>query len=210
MSTFLLWIFIGRTDDEDESPILWLPDVNSQHIGKDFGARKDWRQEEMGTTEDKMVVWHHWLNGHEFEQAPRDGEGQESLACCSPKGLKESDTTERLHNSNNIPLTYSPAYHQLITLPSTWKKTKTITQELLVSPWPEPQTYQCCYYSFLLFWYKMKHPFVPCFRFHTLSLYLKVSLWVIHFLLHHQLLLLSKIDLISIPLHTKYRNVCLS
>ena len=47
-------------------------------------------------TEDKMVVWHHWLNGYEFEQAPRDGGGQGSLACCSPWGLKESDTTEQL------------------------------------------------------------------------------------------------------------------
>ena len=51
-------------------------------------------QEEKGTTEDEMVGWHHRLNGHEFEQAPGDDEGQESLACCSPWGRKESDTTE--------------------------------------------------------------------------------------------------------------------
>ena len=190
--------------------MLWPPDVNSRLIGKDLDARKDWRQEEKGTAEDKMVVWHHWLNGHEFEQAPGDGEREENLACWSPRGLKESDITERLSNSNNLPPSYSPVYHQLITLPSTWEKIKTITQELIVSSWPELQTHLCCYYSFLLFWYKMKHPSVPCSRFHFLSLYRKVSLWVIQFLLHHQLLLFSKIDLISIPLHTKYHNVYLS
>ena len=59
------------------------------------------RQEKKGTTEDEMVGWHHQLNAHEFEQAPGDGEGQESLACCSPWGHKESDTTERLNNNNN-------------------------------------------------------------------------------------------------------------
>ena len=49
---------------------------------------------------DEMTGWHHQLNGHEFEQAPGDGEGQGSLVCCSPRGQKESDTTERLHNNN--------------------------------------------------------------------------------------------------------------
>ena len=61
------WIFIGRTDTEAETPILWPPDVKSWLIGKDPDAGKDWRQEEKGTTEDEMVGWHHWLNGHEFE-----------------------------------------------------------------------------------------------------------------------------------------------
>ena len=56
-----------------------------------------WRQEETGTTEDELVGWHHWLNGHEFEQIPRVGDGLGSLACCSPQGHKESDTTERLN-----------------------------------------------------------------------------------------------------------------
>ena len=69
------WIFTGRTDAEAEAPILWLPDAKSQLIGKDPDAGKDWGQEEKGTTEDEMVGWHHWLNGHEFEQAPGDGEG---------------------------------------------------------------------------------------------------------------------------------------
>ena len=61
------WIFTGRTDAEVESPILWLADVKSRLIWKDLDGGKDWRQEEKGTTEDEMVGWHHWLNGHEFE-----------------------------------------------------------------------------------------------------------------------------------------------
>ena len=87
------WIFTGRTDDEAEAQIHWPPDVKSWFTGKDPDARKDWGQEEKGLTEDEMVRWHHWHNGHKFEQAPGDGEGQRSLACCSPWDCKESDTT---------------------------------------------------------------------------------------------------------------------
>ena len=61
------WIFIGRTDDEAETPILWPPDVKNWLIGKDTDAGEDWRQEEKGMTEDEMVAWHHQLDGHEFE-----------------------------------------------------------------------------------------------------------------------------------------------
>ena len=86
------WIIIGRTDAE--SPILWMPDGKSWLIGKDPDAQKDWRQEEKGMTEDEIVGWHHWQDGHECEQAPGIGEGQESLLCCSPWGCKESCTTE--------------------------------------------------------------------------------------------------------------------
>ena len=92
------WIFIGRTDAEAEAPILWPPDVKSWLIWKDPDDEKDWRQEEKGTTEDEIVGWHHQLNGHEFEQALGDAEGQGSLACCSPCGHKESDRTEWLNN----------------------------------------------------------------------------------------------------------------
>ena len=74
--------------------MFWPPDVKSRLSGKDPDAGKDRRQEEKGATEDEMVGWHNRLNGHNFEQAPGDGEGQGSLACCSPWGCKESDTTE--------------------------------------------------------------------------------------------------------------------
>ena len=88
------WIVIGRTDAEHEAAILWPPDGKSRLIGKDPDAGKDWRQEK-GATEDEMTGWHHQLDGHEFEQAPEDGEGRGSLACCSPWGHKESNTTEQ-------------------------------------------------------------------------------------------------------------------
>ena len=77
------WTFIGRTDAEGEAPILWPPDAKSWLPRKDLNAGKDWGQEEKGTTaEDEMVGWHHWLDGHGFEQTPGDKEGQGSLACC--------------------------------------------------------------------------------------------------------------------------------
>ena len=87
------WIFIGRTDVETEAPILWPLDAKNWLIGKDPNAGKDWRQEEKGTTEDEMVGWHHWLNGHEFKHTPRDSEGQGSLFCCSSWSHKVSDMT---------------------------------------------------------------------------------------------------------------------
>ena len=83
------WIFIART----EAPKLWPPDVKSQLIAKDPDAGKDWGWEEKGTTEDKMVGWHHWLNGHESEQTLRDSEGHGILSCCSLRGCKKSDRT---------------------------------------------------------------------------------------------------------------------
>ena len=89
------WIFISRTDAEAEAeaqaPVCWPPDVNSQLIGKDPDAGKDWRQEEKGMTEDEMVGGHHRLNGQEFEQALGDGEGQGSLVC-SVHGVAKSQT----------------------------------------------------------------------------------------------------------------------
>ena len=87
------WIFIGKTEAEAETPVLWPPDAKKQLIGKDPDAGKDWRQEEKGTTEDEMVGWYNQFNGHEFEQAPGEGEGQGSLACCSSWGCKELDVT---------------------------------------------------------------------------------------------------------------------
>ena len=91
------WIFIGRTDVEAETPILWPPDVKSWLIWKDPDAGKDWMQEEKGMTKDEMVGWHHRLNGREFEHAPGVGDGQGGLASCSSWGRKESDLTEWLN-----------------------------------------------------------------------------------------------------------------
>ena len=84
------WIFTGRTDAETEAPVLWPPDVKNWLNGKDPDAGKDWRQEEKGMTEDEMVGWHHWRDGHEFEQALGVGDGQRGPACYSPWGRKET------------------------------------------------------------------------------------------------------------------------
>ena len=91
------WMFIGRTDAEAETPILWPPHTKSWLIGKDSDAGKDWGQEEKGATEDEMVGWHHWLDGHGFGWTLGAGDGQEALACCGSWGCKELDTTERLN-----------------------------------------------------------------------------------------------------------------
>ena len=91
------WLFIGRTYVEAETPILWPPNAKSWLIWKDPDAGKDWGQEKKGTTEDEMIGWRHWLDGHEFEWTPWVGDGQGGLACCGSWGCKESDTTERLN-----------------------------------------------------------------------------------------------------------------
>ena len=90
------WVFIGRTDTEAETPILWPPHAKTWLIGKDPDAGKDWGREE-GTTEDEMAGWPHLLDGREFEWTQGVGDGQGGLACCSPWGHKESDTTEWLN-----------------------------------------------------------------------------------------------------------------
>ena len=91
------WVFIGRTDVEAETPVLWPLDGKSWLIWKDPDAGKDWGQEEKGTTEDEMIGWHHQHNGHEFGWTLGVGDGQGSLACCSSWGHKESDMTEWLN-----------------------------------------------------------------------------------------------------------------
>ena len=93
-------IFIGRTDAKAEAPILWPPDAKSQLIRRDPDTDKDWGQEVKEATKDEIFGWHHQLHGHESEQTSGDSKGQGSLACCSPWGGKERDTTEWL-NSNN-------------------------------------------------------------------------------------------------------------
>ena len=98
------WVFIGRTDAEAETPVLWPPHAKSWLIAKDPDAGRDWGQEEKGMTEDEMAGWHHWLDGGEFEWTLGVGDGQRGLACCNSWGRKESDTTERLDwtELNNI------------------------------------------------------------------------------------------------------------
>ena len=87
------WEFTWRTDVEAETPILWPPDAKTWVIGKDLDAGKDWGQSEKGTTEDEMVGWHHWLDGHGFGWTPRVGDGQGGLVCCSSWGHKQLDMT---------------------------------------------------------------------------------------------------------------------
>ena len=96
------WIFIGRTDADAETPVLWSPDVKNWLIGKDPDTGKDLRQEEKILTEDDMVVWRHRLDVQGFEQASGADDGQGSLACCSPWDLKELDTTEGLNWTEHL------------------------------------------------------------------------------------------------------------
>ena len=90
------WVFTGRTDIEDETPILWPPDAKSWFIWKDPDAGKDWGQEKKGTKEDEMIGWHHRLDEHVFEWTLGVGDGQGVLACCGSWGCKELDMTEWL------------------------------------------------------------------------------------------------------------------
>ena len=90
------WVFIGRTNIEAETPILWPPDVKIWFTGKDPEAGKDWGQEEKGMPEDEMVGWHYWLNGHGLGWTLGVGDGQGGLVCCGSWSHKESDMTERL------------------------------------------------------------------------------------------------------------------
>ena len=91
------WVFIGRSDAEAETPILWPPHVKSWLIGKDPDAGRYWGQEEKGTTKDEMAGWHHWLNAHEFGWTLGVGDGQGGLACYDSWGHIELDMTERLN-----------------------------------------------------------------------------------------------------------------
>ena len=82
------WVFIGRTDAEAETLILWPPQVKSWLIVKDLDAGRNWGQEKKGTTEDEMAGWHHWLDGHEFEWTPGVCGGQGGLMCCNSWGRR--------------------------------------------------------------------------------------------------------------------------
>ena len=82
------WVFFGRNDAKAETPVLWPPHAKSWLIGKDSDAGRDCGQEEKGMTEDEMAGWHHWLDGHEFEWTPGDGDGQGGLVCCDSWGRR--------------------------------------------------------------------------------------------------------------------------
>ena len=117
------WIFIGRTDTEAEAPILWPPDAKSQLTGKDPDPGKDWRQEEEGMTEDEMVSWHHWLDGHEFERTLGVGDGKGSMACCGAWGcrVRLSWATElNGHNLNGFVWVLNSSYLSLLTFHLGW------------------------------------------------------------------------------------------
>ena len=114
------WVFIGRTDVEAEIPILWPPDVKSWLIGKDPDSGKDWGQEEKEMTEEKMVGWHHQLNGHEFGRTLAVGDGQGGLECWGSWGRKELDLTEWLNWTELMQLLFQLNNlfdHQLFGLP---------------------------------------------------------------------------------------------
>ena len=107
------WVFLGRTDVEAETPILWPPDAKSWLIWKDPDAGKDWGQEEKGMTKDEMVGWHHRLDGPGFGWTPGVGDGQGGLVCCDSRGCKESDSTEWLNwteGSSTKVIKYSPMF----------------------------------------------------------------------------------------------------
>ena len=92
------WILIGRTD-EDEAPVFWSPDANSQLIGKVPDAGKDWEQKK--ASEGEMAGWHHWCNGHEPGQTLEDSEGQGGLACCNPWSPNVSNMAVELNTAQH-------------------------------------------------------------------------------------------------------------
>ena len=110
------WVFIGRTNVEAETPVLWPSDAKSWLIWKDPDAGKDWGEEQKGKTEEEMVGWHHRLNGHGFGWTPGVDDGQGGLVCCSSWGHKESDTTERL-NWTSITNTCKTVFCQTVACP---------------------------------------------------------------------------------------------
>ena len=118
------WIFTGRTDVEAETPILWPPDAKSWLVRKDTDTGKDWRQEK-GMTEDEMVRWRHWLNGHEFEQAPGVGDGQEAWRA-AVHGVAKSRTQLNKWTELNWPDTQTHSessvtyIFKIIILPKFW------------------------------------------------------------------------------------------
>ena len=98
------WIYIGGTDPEAETPILWPPYLKNWLIWKDPDAGKDWKWKDKGTTEDEIAGWHHWHKVDEFELTPGIGDGQGALAYCSIWGCTELDMTEWLNWTDHFPI----------------------------------------------------------------------------------------------------------
>ena len=127
------WIFTWRADAE--APTLWPPDEKSWLIGKDPDAGKDCRQEEKGTREDEMVGWHHWINGHELEQTPRDNsEGQGSLVCCSSWVCEELDMMERLNNKPRAGIWAPECYYFKSNVPARWASLRSLLEMETLRP----------------------------------------------------------------------------
>ena len=143
------WIFTERTDAEAEAPILWPPDAKSRLIGKVPDAGKDWKQEEKGTTEDEIVGWRLWLNGHEFEQTLGDGGRQGRLACCSPWGSQRAGHAQLSEQPKRHGMLFSKAvsiFHvvigEAISHRTEWKKFRGIFYpgwNLPNTHWGKPQ-----------------------------------------------------------------------
>ena len=134
------WVFIGRTDPEAETPVLWPPDAKSWLIGKDPDAGRDWGQEEKGKTEDEMVGWHHQLDGHEFVWTPGVCDGQGGLACWNSWGHKESDTTEWL-NWTETSVMLMPWKIPIVVEDGTWRCTSQENDSKLT---PRPYLNHAC------------------------------------------------------------------
>ena len=114
-------MLVGRTDADVETPVFWSSNVNSWLTGKVPDAGKNWGRKEKRTSEDEMAGWHHWCNGHEFEETSGNGEVQRSLACCSPWGCKEFDITGWL-NKNNIKIKFLEASDKQNVLLAVWER----------------------------------------------------------------------------------------
>ena len=142
------WMFIGRTDAEAETPVLWPPDAKNWLIGKDLDAGKDWTQEEKRTTGDEMVGWHHRINGHGFEWTPGVGDAQGGLECCSPWGRKELDTNERL---NWTELIYRQSYTWTYIIMYVKGSSPPLTHWVIVRiKWASMSEVLCFFFFFLL------------------------------------------------------------
>ena len=120
-------MFIGRTDAEAETPILWPPHAKGWLIWKDSDVGRDWGQEEKGMTEDEMAGWHHWLDGHEFEWTLGVDDGQGGLACCDSWGSQS-----RTWLSNLTELNWTEAHHTSLSFTISWSLVKLVSIELVI------------------------------------------------------------------------------